>query len=124
VTPQTDTALTPQTGVATPSQDFRSADARDAGTKAINQTRGLLTWPLDSRSAALIARSPAPEPIAPAPVNAAPLPEGDDTSPLVYILPGVIVSVLLAAGMGYAVRTSGRAQRARHRRLTARCAQR
>ena len=95
-----DASVMPQTGTA-PGMDFRSADARDAGTEPIEPVPGLPTWPLD------------PESIAPAPVDAAPVADGDDTSPLVYILPGLIVSVLLAAGMGYAVLMSGRARRAR-----------
>ena len=59
------------------------------------------TWPVN------------PEPITPAPVNAAPVAGVDDTSPLVYILPGLVLSLVLAAGMGYAMRMSGRARRAR-----------
>ena len=34
----------------------------------------------------------------------------DGTPPLVYILPGIIVSILLVGGMAYAVRTSRRAR--------------
>ena len=93
--------MTPQTGATAPGQDFRSADARYAGTKPIEAVPGLPTWPLD------------PEPIAPAPVDQAPLADGDDSAPFGYILPGIVMSVLLAAGMGDAVRTSGRARRAR-----------
>jgi hypothetical protein len=96
-----DASPTPQTGTATPSQDFRSADARDAGAKPAEPVPGLPTWPVD------------PEPIAPAPVETTPVAGDGDTSPLVYVLPGIALSLLLAAGLGYAVRTSGRARRAR-----------
>ena len=75
----------PQTGTAAPVHELRSADARDAGT----------------------------EPLAPASPDADPITAGDDTSPFVYILPGIVASILLAVGMGYAVRMSGRARRAR-----------
>jgi hypothetical protein len=100
-TPASDESVTPQTGTATLSQDFRSADARDAGAKPAEPVPGLPTWPVD------------PEPIAPAPVETTPVAGDGDTSPLVYILPGIALSLLLAAGLGYAVRTSGRARRAR-----------
>jgi regulator of extracellular matrix RemA (YlzA/DUF370 family) len=97
-----DASTRPQTGTpSTPGGDLRSADARDAGITTTTP-RGLPTWPVD------------PKPIASAPVNdAAPVAADDDTSPFVYILPGVLASLILAAGMGYAVRTSGRARRAR-----------
>ena len=92
---------TPQTGTATLSQDLRSADARDAGAKPAEPVPGLPTWPVD------------PEPITPGPVESAPVAGDGDTSPLVYVLPGIALSLLLAAGLGYAVRTSGRGRRAR-----------
>ena len=58
------------------------------------------TWPID------------PEPLGPAPVEvAAPVADADDTSPLIYVLPAAIVSILLVAGVGYAVRTSARRTR-------------
>jgi hypothetical protein len=47
-----------------------------------------------------------PEPIVP-------VAGGDDTSPLVYILPGIALSLMLVAGFAYAVRTSDRDRRAR-----------
>ena len=94
-------SVTPQTGAVAPVKDLRSADARDAGAKAIVPVAALHGWPVD------------PDPIAPAPVEAVPVAGGDGTSPLVYVLPGALLSLLLAAGMGYAVRTSGRARRAR-----------
>jgi len=94
-------SVTPQTGTPASGQDFRSPDAVDAGTKPTERVPGLPTWPLD------------PEPIAPAPVDAAPVASDDDTSPLLYILPGLALSLMLATGLGYAVRTSGRARRAR-----------
>jgi hypothetical protein len=96
-----DASTTPQTGTARLSQDLRSADARDAGTKPAEPVPGLPTWPVH------------PEPIAPAPVETIPIVGDDDPAPLVYILPGIALSLLLAAGVGYAVRTSGRARRAR-----------
>ena len=95
-----DASVEPQTGAATPSQDFRTADARDAGARQAEPIPGLPTWPID------------PEPIAPAHVETTPV-AGDDSSPLLYILPGIALSLLLAAGLGYAMRTSGRARRAR-----------
>jgi hypothetical protein len=86
-----DAAVTPQTGTPASGQEFRTPDAVDAGRKPAE--------PLD------------PQPIA-APVDAAPVSGDDDTSPLVYILPGIALSLLLAASLGYAVRTSRRAGRA------------
>jgi hypothetical protein len=96
-----DASPAPQNDTATLSQDLRSADARDAGAKPAEPVPGLPTWPVD------------PEPIAPAPVETIPVAGDDGTSPLLYILPGIALSLLLAAGLGYAVRTSGRARRAR-----------
>ena len=92
-------SVQPQTGTATLGQDFRTADARDAGATPSEPVVGLPTWPVD------------PEPIAP--VETTPVAGDDDTSPLVYVLPGIAFSLLLAAGLGYAVRTSGRTRRAR-----------
>jgi hypothetical protein len=94
-----DASLRLQTPVSS-GQDVRTPDARDAGAKPAEPVPGLPTWPLD------------PEPIAQAPVETTPV-AADDTSPLVYILPGIVVSLLLAAGLGYAMRTSSRAGRAR-----------
>jgi len=85
VSPQAGASVRPQTGTAASGQDLRSVDASDAGTK----------------------------PIAPASPGAAPITGGDDTSPFVYIVTGVLACVLLAVGMGYVVRASGRARRAR-----------
>jgi hypothetical protein len=100
--PDRDTIGTSTAGTTVPADDVRSADARDAGVTT-TAPQGLPTWPVD------------PAPITPAAVDTV-APNGDDgTSPLVYILPAVLVSVLLAAGMGYAVRTSVRAWRARVR---------
>jgi hypothetical protein len=96
-----DASETSQTGTATLSQDLRSADARDAGAKPAEPVPGLPTWSVD------------PEPITPAPVETSPVAGDGDTSPLVYVLPGIALSLLLAAGLGYAVHTSGRARRAR-----------
>jgi hypothetical protein len=96
-----DASAKPQTGTPAPRQEFRTPDAVDAGTQPAEPVPGLPTWPVD------------PEPIAPAPVDPVPVAGGDDTSPLVYVLPGIALSLLLAAGLGYAVRTSGRARRAR-----------
>ena len=79
-------------------QDLRGADARDAGAQSAEPVPGLPTWPVN------------PEPIAPAPVETTPIAGGDDTSPLLYVLPGIALSLLLAAGLGYAVRTSRRAR--------------
>jgi hypothetical protein len=87
-------------GTTVPGDDVRSADARDAGVTT-TAPQGLPTWPVD------------PAPITPAAVDTVAPAGDDDTSPLVYILPAVLVSVLLAAGIGYAVRTSTRARRAR-----------
>jgi hypothetical protein len=83
------------------SQDLRSPDARDGGLKPVAPVPGLPTWPLN------------PEPIAPAPVDAAPVADSDDGSTLAYVLPGIVVSVLLAAGMAYALRASARTRRTR-----------
>ena len=96
-----DASVMPQTGMATPTQDFRTADARDAGAKPVEPVPGLPTWATD------------PKPIAPARVNAAPVADDDDTSPFLYIIPGIALGLLLTAGLGYAVRTSGRTRRAR-----------
>jgi hypothetical protein len=96
-----DASVQPQTGTATLGQDFRSADARDAGAKPAEPVPGLPTWPVD------------PEPIASAPAETTPVAGDDDTSPLVYVLPGIALSLLLAAALGYTARTSGRARRAR-----------
>ena len=83
----------PQTGApAVPGPDLRSADARDAGPVKPSLP-GPPTWPR------------APKPISPAPVDAI---DGDDDSPLPYILAGLIVSGLVAGSMGYAVRASRR----------------
>jgi hypothetical protein len=92
---------TPETGTAALARDLRTADARDAGAKPAEPVPGLPTWPVD------------PEPIVPAPVETTPVAGEGDTSPLVYILPGIALALLLAAGLGYAARTSGRARRAR-----------
>jgi hypothetical protein len=83
----------PQTGApAVPGPDLRSADARDAGPVKPSLP-GPPTWPR------------APKPISPAPVNAI---DGDDDSPLPYILAGLILSGLVAGSMGYAVSASRR----------------
>lgn len=42
----------------------------------------------------------------PATVETTPVAGADDTSQLVYILPGIALTLLLAAGLGYAIRTS------------------
>ena len=68
-------------------QDQRSPDARDA--------------------------SAAPLPAAPAPPAPAPAAGGGDASPLVSILSVAFACLLIAAGMGHAVRASGRVGRAR-----------
>jgi hypothetical protein len=95
-----DASMTPQTATIAPGKDFRSPDARDAGTTAAEPVLGLPTWPVN------------PEPIARAPLSPAVVAH-DGTSPFAYVLPGVLVSLLLVAGMAYAVRTSVRARRAR-----------
>jgi hypothetical protein len=95
-------SASPQAGTGTASgPDVRTPDARDAGAKPAEPVPGLPTWPAD------------PKPIAPAPIDATPVAGGDDTSPLPYILPAIALSLLLAAGLGHAVRTSARARRAR-----------
>jgi len=98
------TAMPTHGGVGTATaaqQDLRGADARDAGAKPAEPVPGLPTWPVN------------PEPITPAPVETTPIAGHDDTSPLAYIVPGIALGLVLAAGLGYAVRTSGRARRAR-----------
>jgi hypothetical protein len=91
----------PQTGApAVPGPDLRSADARDAGPVEPSLP-GPPTWPSN------------PKPISPAPVDAVATDGGDDDSPLVYILAGLIASGLVAGGMGYAVHTSRRARQPR-----------
>jgi hypothetical protein len=65
----------------------------DGGGTSSQQLPGPPTWPVD------------PQPIA-SPDSASATDGDDGTSPLVYILPGVIVSVLLVGGTVYAVRTS------------------
>jgi len=94
-------SATPRTGTGALPKDFRTADARDAGSKPAEPVPGLPTWPAD------------PEPIAAAQPDSTPVAAADATSPLVYILPGIALSLLVAAGVGHAVRTSGRAGRAR-----------
>jgi hypothetical protein len=64
---------------------------------------GRPTWPVDQKPIMSWPLSDA------APVAVA----ADDTPPPALILPGRFASLLLAAGMGYPVRTSGRARRAR-----------
>ena len=69
---------------------------REPGSTPSQELPGPPTWPVD------------PEPIGAAPVDAAPPTGGDEISPLVYILPGLILTVLLAVGTVHAVRTSRR----------------
>ena len=74
---------------------------RESGGTSSQQLPGPPTWPVD------------PEPIgSPASADAAPSSGADGSSALVYILPGAIMAVLLAAGATYTVRASARRARA------------
>jgi hypothetical protein len=77
-----------------------NAYARNARRTAGSRLPGPPTWPID------------PKPLGPASVDeSAPVADADDTSPLIYVLPAAIVSILLVAGVSYAMRTSARRTR-------------
>lgn len=122
---------------AAPQQDLRGADARaasvtpakphagerrvgEAADRAGDARSGLAQrgCPRRRNQADRTAARPAdpacrPRADRPATVETTPVAGADDTSQLVYILPGIALTLLLAAGLGYAIRTSSRARRAR-----------
>jgi hypothetical protein len=102
-----DASVMPQTGTA-------AAAAQAAnGTTTPREVPSYLAGVHPTQRAPVPSHLAGLHPTQRAPVNAASADGGDGTSPLVYILPGVALSVMLAAAMGYALRTSGRARRAR-----------